>query len=33
MPHTQDTLIRIYAYLKVMNLSTQETIIKDGTSK
>jgi hypothetical protein len=31
MPHTQDTLIRIYAYLRVMNLSTQETIIKDGT--
>jgi len=31
MPHTQDTLIRIYAYLKVMNLSTQETIIKDGS--
>lgn len=31
MPHSQDTLIRIYAYLKVTNLSIQETIIKDGT--
>jgi hypothetical protein len=31
MPHSQDTLIRIYAYLKVMNLSIQETVIKDGT--
>ena len=31
MPNTQDTLIRIYAYLKVTNLSIEETIIKDGT--